>query len=63
MNDPEILVFLAIYKTQNCVQYGVVAASLVGEIMEQSFTYLGVERDYENQIEKNLRCFLDTPTK
>ena len=41
---------------------GVVAAPLVGEIMEQSLTYLGVNRDYENQIEKNLRWFLDTPT-
>ena len=41
---------------------GTVAAPLVGEIMEQSLSYLGVTRDYENQIEKNLRCFLDTPT-
>ena len=46
MNDLEILVFLAIYKTQNFVQYGVVATSLLCEITEQSFTYLGVERDY-----------------
>ena len=30
--------------------------------MEQSLNYLGVERDYVNQIEKNLRWFLDTPT-
>ncbi|MBQ3253038.1 MAG: hypothetical protein IJA65_00645 [Acholeplasmatales bacterium] len=63
MNDPEILCYLAIDKPQNCVQYGgTVAAPLVGEIMEQSLTYLGIERDYENQIEKNLRWFLDTPT-
>jgi stage V sporulation protein D (sporulation-specific penicillin-binding protein) len=63
MNDPEILVFLAIDKPQNCVQYGgTIAAPLVGEIMEQSLTYLGIDRDYENQIEKNLRWFLDTPT-
>ena len=41
---------------------GTVAAPLVGEIMEQSLTYLGIDRDYENQIEKNLRWFLDTPT-
>ncbi len=41
---------------------GTVAAPLVGEIMEQSLTYLGINRDYENQIEKNLRWFLDTPT-
>ena len=63
MNDPEILCYLAIDKPQNCVQYGgTVAAPLVGEIMEQSLTYLGTNRDYENQIEKNLRWFLDTPT-
>ena len=30
--------------------------------MEQSLSYLGVTRNYENQIEKNLRWFLDTPT-
>ena len=41
---------------------GTVAAPLVGEIMEQSLTYLGINRDYKNQIEKNLRWFLDTPT-
>ena len=41
---------------------GVVAAVLVGEIMEQSLQYLGVKRDYENQIDKNLRWFLDNPT-
>ncbi len=63
MNDPDILCYLAIDKPNNCVQYGgTVAAPLVGEIMEQSLTYLGIERDYENQIEKNLRWFLDTPT-
>ena len=63
MNDPEILCYLAIDKPKNCVQYGgTVAAPLVGEIMEQSLSYLGIKRDYENQIEKNLRWFLDTPT-
>ncbi len=63
MNDPEILCYLAIDKPQNCTQYGgVVAAPLVGEIMEQALTYLGANRDYDNQIEKNLRWYLDTPT-
>lgn len=53
MNDPEILCYLAIDKPQNCVQHGgTVATPLVGEIMKQSLTYLGIERDYENQIEK-----------
>ena len=63
MNDPEILCYLAIDNPKNTIQYGgTVAAPLVGEIMEQSLTYLGINRDYENQIEKNLRWFLDTPT-
>ena len=63
MNDPEILCYLAIDKPKNCTQYGgVVAAPIVKEIMEQSLEYLGIERDYKNQIEKNLRWFLDTPT-
>ena len=63
MNDPEIVCYLAIDKPNNCTQYGgTVAAPLVGEIMEQSLTYLGIKRNYENQIEKNLRWFLDAPT-
>lgn len=63
MNDPEILCYLAIDKPNNCTQYGgVVAAPLVKEILEQSLSYLGIKRDYKNQIEKNLRWFLDTPT-
>ena len=41
---------------------GTIAAPLAGEILEQSINYLGIERDYENQIEKNLRWFLDTST-
>ncbi len=63
MNDPEILCYLAIDKPQNCTQYGgVVAAPLVGEILEQALSYLKINRDYDNQIDKNLRWFLDTPT-
>ncbi len=63
MNDPEILCYLAIDKPKGCTQYGgVVAAPLVGKIMEQSLQALGIKRDYENQIDKNLRWFLDTPT-
>ena len=63
MNDPEILCYLAIDKPKNCTQYGgVVAAPLVGKILEQSLSSLKIKRDYENQIEKNLRWYLDTPT-
>lgn len=63
MNNPEILCYLAIDNPKNVIQYGgTVAAPLVGEILEQSLNYLNIPRDYENQIEKNLRWFLDTPT-
>lgn len=63
MNQPKIVCYLAIDHPKNTVQYGgTVAAPLVGEILEQSLNYLKVQRDYEHQIEKNLRWFLDTPT-
>jgi len=63
MNNPEIVCYLAIDNPKNVVQYGgTVAAPLVGQILEQSLNYLKIERDYKNQIEKNLRWFLDTPT-
>ena len=63
MNDPEILVYIALDNPKGVIQYGgTIAAPLAGEILEQSINYLGIKRDYENQIEKNLRWFLDTPT-
>ena len=38
--------------SKNVVQYGgTVAAPIVKEILEQSLTYLKINRDYENQIE------------
>lgn len=63
MNNPRVACYLAIDHPKNVVQYGgTVAAPLVGQILEQTLSYLKVERDYDNQIEKNLRWFLDTPT-
>ena len=63
MNDPEILVYIALDNPKGVIQYGgTIAAPLAGEILEQSINYLQIERDYENQIDKNLRWFLDTPT-
>ena len=41
---------------------GVVAAPIAREILGQSLNYLNIKRDYNNQINKNLRWFLDTPT-
>ena len=40
---------------------GVVAAPMVGEIFEQILPLLNVKKDYKNQIEKELRWFIDTP--
>ena len=39
---------------------GVVAAPMVGEIFEQILPLLNVEKDYKNQIEKELRWYVDT---
>ncbi len=63
MNNPKIACYLAVDNPKNVVQYGgVVTAPLVGQIMEQSLTYLGIERDYTNQISKEVRWGLDTKT-
>ena len=62
MNDPKAVVYLAIDNPKNTIQYGgVVAAPMVGDIFEQILPILGVKKDYENQIEKELRWYIDTP--
>ena len=62
MNDPKAVVYLAIDNPKNTIQYGgVVAAPIVGEIFEQILPLLNVKKDYKNQIEKELRWFIDTP--
>ena len=63
MNNPEIAVYIAIDNPKNCVNYGgTVVSPLIGQVIEQSLNYMNIPRDYDNQIEKNLRWFLDTPT-
>ncbi len=63
INNPEIAVYLAIDNPKNCIQYGgTITAPIVGNIIEESLNYLNIKRDYSNQINKNLRWFLDTPT-
>ena len=60
MNDPKAVVYLAIDNPKNTIQYGgVVAAPMVGEIFEQILPLLKVKKDYKNQIEKELRWFID----
>ena len=62
MNDPEICVYFAMEGAKNTIQYGgVVAAPIVGEIFAQILPYLGIKKDYENQIEKEYRWYIDTP--
>ena len=62
MNDPKAVVYLAIDNPKNTIQYGgVVAAPMVGEIFEQILPLLNVKKDYKNQIDKELRWFIDTP--
>lgn len=61
MNNPKAVVYLAIDNPKNTIQYGgVVAAPMVGDIFEQILPILNVKRDYQNQIEKELRWFIDT---
>ncbi|KGP72434.1 stage V sporulation protein D [Pontibacillus yanchengensis] len=53
-NDPEIVVYLAIDNPKNTVQFGgVVAAPIVGNIMEDSLRALGVEKQKDG-IEKEV---------
>ena len=62
MNDLKAVVYLAIDNPKNTIQYGgVVAAPMVGEIFEQILSLLNVKKDYKNQIEKELRWYIDTP--
>ncbi|MCP3742684.1 stage V sporulation protein D [Rossellomorea sp. BNER] len=59
-DDPEIVVYLAVDNPKGTVQFGgVVAAPIVGNIIEDSLVSLGVEKR-KNQIEKKT-TWLDTP--
>lgn len=60
MNDPLVVVYLAIDNPKNTVQYGgVVAAPLVGSIMAEILPILGVKKQFESQIEKEYRYYID----
>ena len=60
MNDPKAVVYLAIDNPKNSTQYGgVVAAPMVGEIFKQFFSLMKVEQDFENQIDKEYRYYID----
>ncbi len=58
-DDPQIVVYLAVDNPKNTLQFGgVVAAPIVGNIMEDSLRALGVEPS-KNQIEKEYTNWLD----
>ena len=59
-DDPQLVVYIAVDNPKGTVQFrGVVAAPIVGNIMEDSLPALGVE-PRKNQIEKE-RTWMDTP--
>ncbi|HAX72898.1 MAG TPA: stage V sporulation protein D [Firmicutes bacterium] len=59
MNDPELVVYIAIDNPKNTIQYGgVVAAPIVRSILAEALPYIGVEPQTE-QIEKEY-TWLDT---
>lgn len=59
-DDPELLVYIAVDNPKGTIQFGgVVAAPIVGNIMEDSLHALNVE-PRKNQIEKEM-TWLDTP--
>jgi stage V sporulation protein D (sporulation-specific penicillin-binding protein) len=55
MNDPELVVYVAIDNPKHTIAYGgVVAAPIVGDIMDEAFSILGIEKQ-PDQIEKEYR--------
>lgn len=59
MNDPKLVVYVAIDNPKNTIQYGgVVAAPIVKEIMQEALQILGIPKQ-KDQIEKDLRWGLD----
>ncbi len=60
MDNPQVGVYLAIDNPKNTIQYGgVVAAPLVGEILTEILPILGIKPDYENQLTKEHRWYID----
>ncbi len=60
MNDPDLVVYIAIDNPKNTIQYGgVVAAPIVKDILEEALPILGIPKQAD-QIEKELRWGWDT---
>ncbi len=59
MNDPQLVVYVAIDNPKNTVQYGgVVAAPIVKEVLQEALPILGIPKQ-PGQIEKELRWGMD----
>ena len=59
MNNPQIVVYVAIDNPKNTIQYGgVVAAPIVREILQEALLILGIPKQ-KDQIEKEYRWGLD----
>ena len=59
MDDPQIVVFCAVTKPKNTIQYGsIVAAPIVKEIIAEAFTIFNIPKR-TNGIELNVRYYID----
>ncbi|MGE8204180.1 stage V sporulation protein D [Heyndrickxia sp. NPDC080065] len=61
-DDPQIVVYLAVDNPKNVVQFGgTIAAPIAGTIIGDSLRAMGV-KPRKNQMEKEIRPYLDKPT-
>ncbi len=61
MENPDVAVYVALDNPKNTIQYGgVVAAPIVGDIFAEILPILEENRDYESQIDKDYRYWIDT---
>ena len=62
MNNPEVARYIAVVNPKNTIQYGgVVVAPMVKEVLESSFSILGIERQ-NGGIPLDARYWIDTRT-
>ena len=62
MNNPEVACYIAVVNPKNTIQYGgVVVAPMVKEVLESSFSILGIERQ-NGGIPLDARYWIDTRT-
>lgn len=53
MNDPKVVVYFSIKEPHNCIQYGgTTVGPIIQRIMSEVLNYMGIEKDYDNEIKK-----------